>query len=101
MVSKCRDSCRTDLNIAASSPAVARVRTSVMKLDRRTCQRRQIPASFRLRRGWQARAMSLNPPSPEREKTLRELYPRLGDSQLEEAGDNLREYVALALRVFE
>lgn len=45
--------------------------------------------------------MKTIPPNPEQERTLRQLYPRLSDSQVEEANENLKEYVALALRVFE
>jgi hypothetical protein len=45
--------------------------------------------------------MSPNAPNPQPEKTLRQLYPHLSDSQLEEANENLRQYVALAVRVFE
>ncbi len=45
--------------------------------------------------------MSTTPPNPEQGRTLRQLYPDLSDSQLEEANENLREYVAFALRVFE
>jgi hypothetical protein len=54
------------------------------------------------RRIWQARCMTKNHPlRPEREITLRELYPNLSDVQLEEADENLRQYVALVLRVLE
>lgn len=45
--------------------------------------------------------MSTNPLNPEQERTLRQLYPHLTDSQLEQANENLKEYVAFALRVFE
>jgi hypothetical protein len=45
--------------------------------------------------------MRTTPPNLEEERTLRQLYPHLSDSQLEEANENLREYVAFALRVFE
>jgi hypothetical protein len=45
--------------------------------------------------------MTTNPGKPQREKTLRQLYPHLSDSELEEANENLRQYVALAIRVFE
>ena len=45
--------------------------------------------------------MNSNLPNPEQGKTLRQLYPHLGDSQAEKADENLRQYVALALRVFE
>jgi hypothetical protein len=51
--------------------------------------------------GGKLEAMSTNPSSPEREISLRQLYPNLSDSQLEEADENLRQYVALTLRVFE
>jgi len=45
--------------------------------------------------------MNSKPPNQKQGKTLRQLYPQLGDSQAEEADENLRQYVALALRVFE
>jgi len=47
--------------------------------------------------------MRLNPPTPheDQSKSLRQLYPHLSDSQLEEANEILRQYVALAIRVFE
>jgi hypothetical protein len=45
--------------------------------------------------------MDPNTPSPQPEKTLRQLYPHLSDAQLAEANENLRQYVELALRVFE
>ena len=45
--------------------------------------------------------MSKNPWTPDREISLRELYPKLTDSDIEEADENLRQYVALAWRVFE
>jgi hypothetical protein len=45
--------------------------------------------------------MSTVLPNPDQEITLRQLYPHLSDSQLEEADETFREYVALALRVFE
>jgi len=45
--------------------------------------------------------MSKNPWTPDREISLRELYPKLTDSDFEEADENLRQYVALAWRVFE
>ena len=45
--------------------------------------------------------MSPSTSDPHQRKTLRQLYPHLSDSQLEEADENLRQYVELALRVFE
>lgn len=45
--------------------------------------------------------MSSNPPNPQPEKTLRRLYPHLGESQAREADENLKRYVAFALGVFE
>ncbi len=45
--------------------------------------------------------MRPNPPNPQQGRTLRQLYPHLTESQLQEADENLRQYVALALRVFE
>jgi hypothetical protein len=45
--------------------------------------------------------MSQNPWKPDREASLRELYPTLSDAELKEADENLRQYVALAWRVFE
>jgi hypothetical protein len=44
--------------------------------------------------------MNSNPPNLKQGKTLRQLYPHLGDFQVEKADENLRQYVA-ALRVFE
>jgi hypothetical protein len=43
----------------------------------------------------------MNPPKPEPKATLHQLYPHLTEAQLVEAGENLKQYVALALRVFE
>jgi hypothetical protein len=45
----------------------------------------------------------MNPITPnlEQARTLRQRYPHFSDSQLEETNENLRQYVALALRVFE
>lgn len=40
-------------------------------------------------------------PDQQSEKTVRKLYPHLSDPQLEEANENLRQYIALAVRVFE
>jgi hypothetical protein len=45
--------------------------------------------------------MNPNMPNPQHGEPLRQLYPHLSDSQLKEANENLRQYVALALRVFE
>ena len=45
--------------------------------------------------------MNSNSPNPQEGRTLRQLYPNLSDSQAKEADENLRQYVALALRVFE
>jgi hypothetical protein len=46
--------------------------------------------------------MKAIPPNPEQERrTLRQLYPHLSDSKVEEANENLKDYVAFALRVFE
>lgn len=33
--------------------------------------------------------------------TIADLYPQLNEEQLKEADENLREYVALALRIYE
>ena len=45
----------------------------------------------------------MNPNTQNNQKgtSLHQLYPHLSDSQLEEANENLRQYVELALRVFE
>jgi hypothetical protein len=45
--------------------------------------------------------MSSNLPNPQKGRTLRQIYPNFTDSQAKEADENLRQYVALALRVFE
>lgn len=45
--------------------------------------------------------MNPNSPNPQQGRTLRQLYPHLSDSQVREADENLRQYVTLALRVFE
>jgi hypothetical protein len=45
--------------------------------------------------------MSTNSSSSERELSLRQLYPTSAILRLEEADENLRQYIALALRVFE
>ena len=45
--------------------------------------------------------MSQNPSNPHQRRTLRQLYPHFSDSQAKVADENLRQYVALALRVFE
>lgn len=45
--------------------------------------------------------MSSNLSNLQKGRTLRQLYPHLSDSQAKEADENLRQYVALALRVFE
>jgi hypothetical protein len=54
-------------------------------------------------RGRVPTANGMNPitPNPQQGRTLRQLYPHLRDSQLEEANENLRQYIALALRAFE
>ena len=45
--------------------------------------------------------MATNQTEPQQEKNLRQLYPHLNDYQLAEANENLRQYVALGLRVFK
>jgi hypothetical protein len=45
--------------------------------------------------------MRMNSPNPQPKTDLRQLCPNLSEPQLAEADDNLRRYVAFALRVFE
>jgi hypothetical protein len=40
-------------------------------------------------------------PDPKPGNSVRQLYPHLSDLQLQEANENVRDYVALAVRVFE
>jgi len=40
-------------------------------------------------------------PDPQQDNNLRRFYSHLSDAALEEANESLRQYVALALRVFE
>jgi len=39
-------------------------------------------------------------PDPERELTIRDLYPHLSDDELKVAEENLEKYVELALRIY-
>lgn len=45
--------------------------------------------------------MNEPPPAPKGDSNLAKKYPTLSPDELEQASENLREYVALALRVFE
>ena len=45
--------------------------------------------------------MTSNPANPQPENHLRRLNPNLGDSETREADENLKRYVAFALRIFE
>src|SRR5258708_40363848 len=60
-----------------------------------------LPSWERARGVPSSNGMSPNLSDPQERRTLRQLYPRLTDSQAKEADENLRQYVALALRVFE
>jgi hypothetical protein len=51
---------------------------------------------------WQPKDRMRIEPSDSRPKNaLHQLYPHLSDAQLAEADETLRQYVSLALRVFE
>jgi hypothetical protein len=39
--------------------------------------------------------------SEKRELTIRDLYPKLSDEQLQEAEENLEHYIELSLRIYE
>jgi hypothetical protein len=90
------------------SAAAGGWKRNVQNLNRgQLLQHRSLMATANIAGFWANRShptlngMNSNLPNPQQGKSLRQVYPHLGDSEAEEAEDNLRQYVALALRVFE